>query len=121
MSSHSNRSRATEARRPAPGTVSLRPAVPADLGTLRRWDEEPHVIASDPNDDWRWETELAEDWPWRDQLIASVDDLPIGFLQIIDPAEDTVRIYHQCRRCLPLTEVLGTGVYVEHGDADVVI
>ena len=70
------------------GMLTLRHATVDDAPLLRRWDEEPHVIASDPNDDWRWETELAEDWPWRDQLIASVDDVPIGFLQIIDPAEE---------------------------------
>ena len=36
----------------------------------------------------------------------------------IDAAEDTVRIYHLCGRCIPATEVLGTGIYVERGDAD---
>jgi CRISPR-associated protein Cas2 len=36
----------------------------------------------------------------------------------IDPAEDTVRIYHLCARCIPATEVMGVGVYVERGDAD---
>ena len=39
----------------------------------------------------------------------------------IDLEEDTVRIYHQCRRCVPATEVIGVGVYVERGDADEVI
>ncbi len=39
----------------------------------------------------------------------------------IDPVEDTVRIYQQCGRCTPATEVLGTGVYVERGDLDEVI
>jgi CRISPR-associated protein Cas2 len=41
--------------------------------------------------------------------------------ETIDPSEDTVRIYQQCGRCIPATEVLGTGVYVERGDADEVI
>lgn len=39
----------------------------------------------------------------------------------IDPREDTVRVYHQCGRCVPATEVLGTGIYVERGDPDEVI
>jgi CRISPR-associated protein Cas2 len=39
-------------------------------------------------------------------------------LREIDPREDTVRIYQQCGRCLPGTEVLGVGIYVERGDAD---
>jgi CRISPR-associated protein Cas2 len=37
---------------------------------------------------------------------------------VIDPTEDTVRIYQQCARCIPATEVLGVGIYVERGDQD---
>lgn len=66
--------------------VKLRPATLADLPLLRRWDEEPHVIESDPNDDWEWETELAKQFDWREQLIAEVDGRPIGYVEIIDPA-----------------------------------
>jgi aminoglycoside 6'-N-acetyltransferase len=66
--------------------LKLRPATLADLDLLRRWDEEPHVIEADPNDDWGWALELARDPAWREQLIAEVDDRPIGFIQIIDPA-----------------------------------
>jgi aminoglycoside 6'-N-acetyltransferase len=68
--------------------LTLRRATVEDAPLLRRWDEEPHVVASDPTSDWEWETELAEDWPWREQLVAEVDGVPIGFLQIIDPAEE---------------------------------
>jgi CRISPR-associated protein Cas2 len=39
----------------------------------------------------------------------------------IDPAADTVRLYHLCGRCIPATEVMGIGVYVERGDADEVV
>jgi CRISPR-associated protein Cas2 len=42
-------------------------------------------------------------------------------LKEIDPTEDTVRVYHLCARCIPATEVLGIGVYVERGDADEVV
>ena len=42
-------------------------------------------------------------------------------LQEIDPAEDTVRIYHLCARCIPATEVFGVGIYVERGDVDEVV
>ena len=42
-------------------------------------------------------------------------------LREIDPHEDTVRIYHQCGRCIPATEVLGVGIYVDRGDADEVV
>lgn len=66
--------------------MKLRPATLADVPLLRRWDEEPHVIESDPNDDWQWETELGKDVPWREQLVAEADGRAIGFVQIIDPA-----------------------------------
>lgn len=66
--------------------MKLRPATLADVPLLRRWDEAPHVIESDPNDDWQWETELDKDVPWREQLVAEADGRAIGFVQIIDPA-----------------------------------
>ena len=66
--------------------VNLRPAKPSDLNLLRYWDKQPHVIASDPNDDWNWEVELNRNPDWREQLIAEIDDRPIGCVQIIDPA-----------------------------------
>jgi aminoglycoside 6'-N-acetyltransferase len=73
--------------------MNLRPATPADLPLLQRWDEQPHVIASDPNDDWHWEIELARSPDWREQLIAERDGRPIGFIQIIDPAREESRYW----------------------------
>jgi aminoglycoside 6'-N-acetyltransferase len=74
-------------------TITLRPATLADVGLLRRWDEQPHVIASDPNDDWQWESELARRPDWREQLIAEVDGRPVGFVQIIDPQREETRYW----------------------------
>ncbi len=51
------------------------------------------MVASDPNDDWQWETELARSPDWREQLIAEVDGRPLGFLQIIDPAREDSRYW----------------------------
>jgi aminoglycoside 6'-N-acetyltransferase len=68
--------------------VTLRPATLADLELLRHWDDQPHVIASDPNDDWGWEAELGRTPDWREQLIAEVEGRPIGFIEIIDPARE---------------------------------
>lgn len=68
--------------------MNLRPATAADLALLRHWDEQPHVIASDPNDDWGWEVELNRFPDWREQLIAEIDGRSIGFVQIIDPARE---------------------------------
>ncbi len=68
--------------------IQLRPATIADLALLQHWDEQPHVVESDPNDDWEWETELLRDPDWREQLIAELDGRPIGFVQIIDPVRE---------------------------------
>jgi aminoglycoside 6'-N-acetyltransferase len=66
--------------------INLRSATPYDLDLLRHWDEQPHVLVSDPNDDWGWEVELNRTPHWREQLIAEIEGRPIGFIQIIDPA-----------------------------------
>lgn len=68
--------------------LELRTASPADVPLLRHWDEQPHVLASDPDSDWEWESELARTPDWREQLIAELDGRPIGFIQIIDPARE---------------------------------
>lgn len=65
--------------------VQLRDATVADAPLLRRWDDEPHVIASDPDGHWDWETELARRPAWREQLVAEIGGRPIGVVQIIDP------------------------------------
>jgi aminoglycoside 6'-N-acetyltransferase len=66
----------------------LRPATFADLDLLRRWDEAPHIVDADPNDEWGWEVELTRNPDWREQLIAEIDGRSIGFIQIIDPARE---------------------------------
>ncbi len=66
--------------------IKFRPATPEDLALLRHWDNQPHVIESDPNDDWEWEIELHRNADWREQLIAEKDGRPLGFVQIIDPS-----------------------------------
>lgn len=66
--------------------VRLRDANINDAETLRHWDEQPHVIASAPNDDWDWQLELSKKFDWRELLIAEVNRRSIGFIQIIDPA-----------------------------------
>lgn len=75
-------------RRPAPGIVTLRPAVPADLTHLRRWDQDPDVRRSLIDSDWHWDTEIHRHPTWREWLIAEADGRPIGFIQIIDPEHE---------------------------------
>jgi len=73
--------------------MMLRPATLDDAALLRRWDEQPHVVASDPNDDWDWETELCRLPDWREMLMADVGGRAIGFIQIIDPAREESRYW----------------------------
>lgn len=77
--------------------MHLRPATIDDLELLLHWDEQPHVIESDPNDDWNWEVELARDPDWREQLIAEVDGVPVGFIQIIDPVREDSHYWGDCQ------------------------
>lgn len=69
-------------------TILLRPATIQDLAILEKWDSQPHVVDSDPNDGWNWAVELTRTVAWREQLIAEADGRPIGFIQIIDPHEE---------------------------------
>ncbi|MEL6129390.1 MAG: GNAT family N-acetyltransferase [Cyanobacteria bacterium J06627_3] len=68
--------------------IVLRAAKPDDVALLRYWDQQPHIVASDPDSDWEWETELLRTPDWREQLIAELDGRPIGVIQIIDPARE---------------------------------
>lgn len=68
--------------------IKLRPASIADLPILLDWDKQQHVIDSDLDGNWNWETELLHEPPWREQFMAELDGRPLGFVQIIDPAEE---------------------------------
>ena len=76
--------------------VCVRDATVDDVALLRAWDDEPHVIDADPNDDWQWEQELQRSPDWREMWIAEVDERPIGFLQIIDPAREDSHYWGEC-------------------------
>lgn len=39
----------------------------------------------------------------------------------ISQEEDTVRIYTLCERCISGVEIIGTGVYIERSDEDVLV
>jgi aryl-alcohol dehydrogenase-like predicted oxidoreductase/RimJ/RimL family protein N-acetyltransferase len=85
--------------------LRFRNATTSDLDLLRRWDEQPHVVESDPNDDWGWEVELARTPAWREQLIAEEDGRPIGFVEIIDPALEDDHYWGECPRDLRAIDI----------------
>ncbi|MEO1068863.1 MAG: GNAT family N-acetyltransferase [Cyanobacteria bacterium J06638_6] len=72
---------------PVSSPITLRAATTADIDLLCHWDGQPHVIAA--GGDWGWETSELDDTPaWRERLIAELAGRPIGFIQIIDPAQE---------------------------------
>ena len=75
--------------------IAFRKATIDDLALLKYWDQQAHVIQADPNDDWDWENDLIHDPEWREQLIAEIDGKPLGFIQIIDPAEEETHYWGQ--------------------------
>jgi CRISPR-associated protein Cas2 len=50
-----------------------------------------------------------------------VEPLRSAIREVIDQEVDSVRIYRLCPRCQHAVEVIGTGVYVEREEGDVVI
>lgn len=76
--------------------LRLRRAAPNDRDLLRRWDAAPHVVAAKGTEDWQWERELARELAWRQQLIAELDGVPFGFLEITDPARDDEQHWGDC-------------------------
>lgn len=68
--------------------IRLREATLNDLSLLQYWDKQPQVIAADPNENWEWESELQEHYDWQEMLIAELENRPVGFVQIIDPARE---------------------------------
>ncbi len=91
--------------------ITLRPASPDDLDILQHWDNQPHVIDSDPNDDWNWAEELQRNPPWREQFIACLHDRPIGFVQIIDPAEEETHYWGDVEPHLRAIDIM----HLSHG------
>jgi CRISPR-associated protein Cas2 len=50
-----------------------------------------------------------------------LEPLKAGILKEVELAEDSVRLYLLCERCRAAVEVIGTGIYVEGVDDDVVL
>jgi aminoglycoside 6'-N-acetyltransferase len=74
--------------------VTLRRAVPADVPTLRSWDDLPHVAeASGADDAFDWASEVPRDVDWREILVVEDDGRPVGAVVVIDPAREETRYW----------------------------
>ncbi|MBL7838310.1 MAG: GNAT family N-acetyltransferase [Bacteroidetes bacterium] len=73
--------------------VTLRHGNIQDASLLKYWDTLQHVIDSDPDDEWNWDEELTKFPEWREQLMAELNGKPIGFVQIINPAQEETQYW----------------------------
>ena len=75
--------------------IELRFATFADLALLQHWDEQPHIIVSNPNNKYDWLIELQHNSDGREQLIAEIDGRPLGFIEITDLGHDDSNYWGQ--------------------------
>lgn len=69
--------------------IRLRSATVDDIPILKKWDEEVKVWASGGREDsFDWDNEIPRQVKWRELLIAELDGRPIGFIQVINAAEE---------------------------------
>ena len=97
--------------------IQFRHALPQDADMLYAWQEQDYLKAVLGDDDWHWHEELAKHPSWREQLIAELDGKPIGFMEIIDPAEEESHYWGNCGSNLraldiwiAVPELLGQGL-----------
>jgi aminoglycoside 6'-N-acetyltransferase len=97
--------------------MKLRPATPADIPTLERWDTKAHVIACTGADDAPdWAGELEQVGPWYECLIGEVGGRPVGVVQIIDPAEEPTHYWGDCGPGLRAIDIwIGEEADLGHG------
>lgn len=69
--------------------IVLRRATLADLPTLRVWDADAEVIASGAGRSAEvWTVELPREVDWCEPLIAELDGVPVGYVELIDAARE---------------------------------
>lgn len=76
--------------------ISLRAATADDIVLLEHWDKQPHVIAANGAEPWDWQQDFRTPSEWREVFIAQLDERPLGFLQIIDPAREALHYWGDC-------------------------
>jgi len=104
-----------------PHPPHIRKATASDAATLYAWDEKPHVMAAVSNDgsssfDADWEEELAPRNDGTEFFIAEVHEVPIGALQIINPATEVSHYWGAVATNLRAIDIwLGEEAYIGQG------
>ncbi|MBB5517528.1 GNAT family N-acetyltransferase [Amphiplicatus metriothermophilus] len=90
-----------------PGSITWRKARPDDARFLERWDEDPDVIASNPNDVGRtdWRAEIERNDPFSEILIFEEDGRPVGVVCDIDPALEETHYWGDCESGLRALDI----------------
>jgi aminoglycoside 6'-N-acetyltransferase len=77
--------------------INLRIATLADLDLLNYWNTKPHVIfatGSDSSEDDDWlKQQLIEPEEYVEIFIAELESIPIGVIQIVDPANESTHYW----------------------------
>lgn len=97
--------------------IHLRNATMDDLPLFTKWDDMPHLKNQVPTSDWNWIEELIEEHPfWRNQFIAVVENIPIGYLEIIDPYYETSQYWGKVQLGLRAIDIwIGEPQYLGKG------
>ncbi|MCR9131494.1 MAG: acetyltransferase [bacterium] len=85
--------------------VHFRKATIEDLKLLEYWDTKDLVIQSDPNGSWNWEEDLMNDSEFVQQYIAMIDDEPLGYVMIIDPANEPTHYWGEVEQKLRAIDI----------------
>lgn len=99
----------------------IRPAVAADAALLYAWDKKPHVMAATSNDaskafDAEWEKELLPRDDGTYFLIAEVDGIPVGAMQVINPATERSHYWGAVASNLRAIDIwIGEEAYIGQG------
>lgn len=84
---------------------------------LRRWERSPHVVAAKHSvlpteeeleaeaEEWSWAVETGRSLSWRELIVAEVDGRPVGFVAIIDPAEEESHYWGDCEANLRAVDI----------------
>jgi aminoglycoside 6'-N-acetyltransferase len=104
--------------------IYLRPAIEADIPTLKAWDKAPHVIAATTDEEdaeeahegVTWEDEIAMQSDVYRYYVAELNGRPIGAMQIIDPHLEPTKYWGEIEPHLRALDIwIGPAEMLGHG------